>query len=174
MSMMVYMGISPRYIPIADPDRYPLREVRSRGERFHMSCRPIAGVKDIFGGYVFHATISPNCKHQRIQRSTWICQNSIRRTGHKTLSSVLPWMTVSCFEKNFCISSVIATLSADSKLLDCVGMSRPSLKKQTFLRHKSLVCFCSRLGTLEYSQGLQAKEAAPMVSCVIDLSVSVT
>ena len=68
----------------------------------------------------------------------------------------------------------MATLSADSKLLECVGMRSPSLKKWMFLRHKSLVLYCSRLGTLEYSQDLQAKKATPMVSCVIDLSVSVT
>ena len=65
-------------------------------------------------------------------------------------------------------------LSTDSKSSDCVGMRSPSLKKRTFLRHKSLVHFCSCLGTLEYSQDLQAKKAAPMVSCVIDISVSVT
>jgi hypothetical protein len=41
-------------------------------------------------------------------------------------------------------------------------MRSPSLKKRTFLRHKSLVRFCSRLGTLEYSQDLQAKKADPL------------
>jgi len=83
-------------------------------------------------------------------------------------------MTVACLKSFFCISNVIATLSADSKMSDCVGMSSPSLKKRMFLRHKSLMRFCSRLGTLEYSQDLQAKKTAPMVSCVIDLSESVT
>ena len=43
-----------------------------------------------------------------------------------------------------------------------------------FCRHKSFVHFCSSLGTFEYSHDLQAKMAAPMVSCTIDLSVSVT
>jgi hypothetical protein len=79
------------------------------------------------------------------------------RTGHKMLPSVLPCMTVSFFRSYFCISNVMATLSADSKLLDCVGMRSPSMKKRTFLRHKSLMRFCSCLGTLEYSQDLPSK-----------------
>ena len=63
---------------------------------------------------------------------------------------------------------VIATLS------DCVGMRCPSLKKRMFLRHKSLVCFYSCCSTFEYLHDMQAKKAAPIVSCRIDLKVSVT
>ena len=91
--------------------------------------------------------------------------------GHKILSSILQWMTVSCFWSFFCISNEIATLSKDSKLLDCLGMRCQSLEKRMFCRHKSFVHFCSCLGTFEYLKDLQAKEASPMVSCVIDLSV---
>ena len=80
---------------------------------------------------------------------------------------------MSRFSSFFCISNVIATLSADSKSADCVGMRHPSLKLM-FVRHKILVCFYSRLGTFEYSHDLQAKQTAPIVSCTIKSSVSVT
>ncbi len=96
------------------------------------------------------------------------------RTGQRFASSVLPWMTVSFFMSIFCISNVIATLSANSRLSEEAKSRCPSLKNLIFLRQRSFVCFCSLLGTLEYSQDLQAKKAMPIVSCTIALLRLVT
>ena len=164
MSMMVQMGISLRYISIAAPDcnewvptLWGSKPRRALPYELQADCR----CKDIFGGYVFHATFYPNCTHRCIQWSAWICPDSIHKRAHWRTGR----MTVSCFKSFVCISNVIATLSAESKSLDCASMSSPSLKKRTFLRHMSFMRFCSCLGTLGYSQDrLQAKKAAPMVS----------
>ncbi len=91
------------------------------------------------------------------------------RTGQRFTLSVCPWMTVSCFMWFFCILKVIATLSKNSRLSEEAESRCPSLKHLIFLRQRSFVCFCSLLGTLEYLQDLQAKKAAPIVSCTIAL-----
>ena len=95
-------------------------------------------------------------------------------TGHKTGSSVRPWMIVSCFCSFFCISNVTATLSANSKLADGVESRRPSLKNLIFRRQSSFVRFISLRGTFRYSQERQAKKPAQIVSCDIPLSSSDT
>jgi len=85
-------------------------------------------------------------------------------TGHKTGSSVRPCVTVSFLASFFCISKVTETQSANSNSSDGVSIRRPSLKNLIFLRQRSLVLFCSRLGTREYSHDRQAKKPAIIVS----------
>ena len=71
-------------------------------------------------------------------------------TGHKTGSSVRPWMIVSCFILFFCISNVTATLSANSKSSDGVESRRPSLNNLILQRQSSFVRFISLRGTFRY------------------------
>ena len=97
-------------------------------------------------------------------------------TGHKTGSSVRPWMTVLCLWSLFCFSNVTATLSPNSKLFEGVERRRPSLKikKSDVAKLKKLCMFHFPSGTFKYSHEQQAKKAAPMVSCEIALSSSDT
>jgi hypothetical protein len=52
----------------------------------------------------------------------------------------------------------MATLSANSKSLDCNGNWRPFLKKRIFWSRSNFVHFSSLHGTLEYLHDLQAKK----------------
>ena len=72
-------------------------------------------------------------------------------TGHKTGSSVQPWMTVLCLWSFFCFSNVTATLSANSKLFEGVERRRPSLKNLMLRSQRSFVRFISCRGTFKYS-----------------------
>ncbi len=104
------------------------------------------GVSSIVPGYV---QIQFTCAHCKI--------------GQWVASSVLPWMTVSCFWSFFCFLNVTTMLSASSKLSDGAKMSCPFLKNLMVCKHKSFVHFISLLGTFKYSQEQHAKKAAPIV-----------
>jgi hypothetical protein len=88
----------------------------------------------------------------------WSVSLAYDLTGHKTRSSVRPWMTVSCFSSFFCISNITAMLSANSKPSDGAGRRCPSLKNLIFRRQRSFVLFISLLGTFRYSQERQGKK----------------
>ena len=121
-------------------------------------------LKDDFGGDMVHVTILPNCAHRSIQRCTWMCPDSGDtrcahwNTGHKTLSFVLPWMTVSCF-----VSLILQKFKINSyticrfQIVRLCGHETSIFEKADVLgRHKSFVHSCSCLGTCEYSQDLHA------------------
>ncbi len=83
-------------------------------------------------------------------------------------------MTVSNLLSFFCISKVMAMLSADSKSAEGAKIRCPFLKNLIFCRHSSFVRLSSLLGTVKYLQEQHAKNAAPIASCPKAISNSVS
>ena len=135
--------------------------------------------KHLMWGNCFQSVVAPNYADRCVRWCTWMFSNPVYwnanwRTGQSVKSSVLLWMTVSCFKSFFCILNVNAMLLASSKPSNSTERRFTSLKNLIFCKHESFVCFVSLLGILEYSQEQQAKEVAPIISCTIDWSSSVT
>ncbi len=114
-------------------------EVWSHGKHFQLCCRPIVSAEGCFWKWCvpcdhFSKLCKPEYPVMHVGMSRFYSQ-------HCHLSSVLSWMTVSCFWLFVCILNVISTLSANSSSSDCVGMRCPFLKKRMFWRRKRFVRF---------------------------------
>ena len=148
------MGISPRYISITGT-HYARFQAELSASIWAAGQSQV--LKDIFGGNVFHVTISPNCAHRSIQWSAWIRPDSV----HKT-----------CPLKNRAQNAVVRPAVYDSVMLQIIFLHLECYSNNTQIPNQRIVWAWAVHEESDVSEAQESRTFLflPWDCCVIDIS----